>query len=189
MRGDTPARTADRARARESLAQRGIEAPATSNLEARQRVQSADRERAQQSLQQHGIGQSGSARERAQVADRQLKNDAQARERAQASLQDRQRAQASLQDRQRTQASLQNRQQKQPAHNQQVRQQVRQQHAGAKAPRNNALAGVRDPAPSRVASNRGQVSQQSLKRPSAASAGHQVQRPVRTQSHGGGRRR
>ncbi|QYX49123.1 DUF3300 domain-containing protein [Pseudomonas tussilaginis] len=189
LRGDTPARTADRARARESLAQRGIEAPATSNLEARQRVQSADRERAQQSLQQHGIGQSGSARERAQVADRQLKNDAQTRERAQASLQDRQRAQASLQDRQRTQASLQNRQQKQPAHNQQVRQQVRQQHAGAKAPRNNALAGVRDPAPSRVASNRGQVSQQSLKRPSAASAGHQVQRPVRTQSHGGGRRR
>ncbi|MGH8486416.1 MAG: DUF3300 domain-containing protein, partial [Pseudomonas sp.] len=61
LRGDTPARVADRARARDSLAQHGIEAPATSNLEARQRVQSADRERAQQSLQQHGIGQGGNA--------------------------------------------------------------------------------------------------------------------------------
>ncbi|MNJ07422.1 hypothetical protein D3C77_15200 [compost metagenome] len=168
MRGDTPARVADRARARESLAQHGIEAPATSNLEARQRVQSADRERAQQSLQQHGIGQGGSARERAQVADRQLKNDGQARQRAQ--------------------ASLQNRQHQQPVHNQQVRQQVRQQHAGARAPRNNALTGVRDPAQSRIASNRGQLSHQSFSRPSAASAGHAVQRPVRMQSHGGGRR-
>ncbi|MNJ19617.1 DUF3300 domain-containing protein [Pseudomonas sp. JQ170C] len=170
LRGDTPARVADRQRARESLAQRGIEAPATSNLEARQRVQSADRERAQQSLEQRGIGQSGSARERAQVADRQLKNDGQARQRAQ--------------------ATQQNRQNKPSAHNnQQVRKQVRQQHAGAQAPRNNALAGARDPAQSRLASNRGQVSRQSFSRPSGASAGHAVQRPVRMQSHGGGRRR
>ncbi|MFQ6571970.1 DUF3300 domain-containing protein [Pseudomonas sp. UM16] len=169
LRGDTPARTADRARARESLAQHGIEAPATSNLEARQRVQSADRERAQQSLQKHGIAQPGSARERAQVADRQLKNDGQARQRAQ--------------------ASLQNRQHKPPGHNQQVRQQVRQQHAGGQRPRNNALAGARDPVQSRIASNRGQASHQSSRRPHAAPAGHQVQRPVRVQSHGGGRHR
>lgn len=167
LRGDTPTRIADRARARDSLAQHGIEAPATTNLEARQRVQSADRERAQQSLQQHGIGQAGSARERAQVADRQLRNDGQARQRAQASLQNRQR---------------------QPVHNQQVRQQVRQQHGGIQGPRNNALAGVRDPGQSRIASNRGQASRQSFSRPSA-SAGHPVQRPVRMQSHGGGRHR
>ncbi|MFJ1338299.1 DUF3300 domain-containing protein [Pseudomonas caricapapayae] len=168
-RGDTPARVEDRARARESLAQRGIEAPATTNLEARQRVQSADRERAQQSLEKRGINQSGSARERAQVADRQLKNDGQARQRAQ--------------------APLQNRQHQQPVRNQQARQQVRQQHASAQAPRNNALAGVRNPSQSRIASNRGQISQRSASRPSAAHAGHQVQRPVRMQSSGGGRRR
>ncbi|MBM3104728.1 DUF3300 domain-containing protein [Pseudomonas sp. P66] len=168
-RGDTPARVEDRARARESLAQHGIEAPATSNLEARQRVQSADRERAQQTLEKQGISQTGSARERAQVADRQLKSDAHTRQRAQ--------------------APQQNRQHQQPVRNQQVRQQVRQQHASAQAPRNNALAGVRNPSQSRIASNRGQVSQRSASRPSVASAGHQVQRPVRMHSSGGGRRR
>ena len=168
-RGDTPARVEDRARARETLTQRGIEAPATSNLEARQRVQSADRERAQQRLEKQGINPSGNARERAQVADRQLKNDGQARQRAQ--------------------ATQQSRPHQQPAHNKQVRQQVRQQHAGVKAPRNNALAGARDPVQSRIASNRGQASHQSFSRPSAAPAGHQVQRPVRMQSHGGSRRR
>ncbi|MNT44854.1 hypothetical protein D3C72_1814000 [compost metagenome] len=131
-------------------------------------MQSADRERAQQSLEQRGINQSGSARERAQVADRQLKNDGQARQRAQ--------------------ATVQKRQQQQPVRNQQVRQQVRQQHASAQAPRNNALAGVRNPSQTRIASNRGQVSQRSASRP-AASAGHQVQRPVRMQPSGGGRRR
>ncbi|MEG1681835.1 MAG: DUF3300 domain-containing protein, partial [Stenotrophomonas sp.] len=90
-RGDTPDRVAERARARESLTQRGIESPASSNLEARQRVQSADRERAQQTLQKHGIEQSGGgARERAQVAERQLKNEGQVRQRAQVSQQNRQ---------------------------------------------------------------------------------------------------
>lgn len=168
-RGDTPARVEDRARARETLAQRGIEAPATSNLEARQRVQSADRERAQQSLEKQGIKPSGNARERAQVADRQLKSDGQARQRAQ--------------------APQKNRQPQQTGRNQQVRQQVRQQHVSAQAPRNNALAGVRNPSQSRIASNRGQVSQRSASRPSAASAGHQVQRPARMQPSGGGRRR
>ncbi|SPO69870.1 DUF3300 domain-containing protein [Pseudomonas sp. JV241A] len=168
-RGDTPARVEDRARARETLAQRGIEAPATSNLEARQRVQSADRERAQQRLEKQGINPSGNARERAQVADRQLKNDGQARQRAQ--------------------APQKNRQPQQPGRNQQVRQQVRQQHVSAQAPRNNALAGVRNPSQSRSASNRGQISQRSASRPSAASAGHQVQRPARMQPSGGGRRR
>ncbi|UVM56003.1 DUF3300 domain-containing protein [Pseudomonas sp. B21-012] len=168
-RGDTPARVEDRARARETLTQRGIEAPATSNLEARQRVQSADRERAQQRLEKQGINPSGNARERAQVADRQLKNDGQARQRAQ--------------------APQNNRPPQQAGRNQQVRQQARQQHVSAQAPRNNALAGVRNPSQSRIASNRGQLSQRSASRPSAAAAGHQVQRPARMQSGGGGRRR
>ncbi|MEG1040695.1 MAG: DUF3300 domain-containing protein [Pseudomonas sp.] len=169
-RGDTPDRVAERARARESLTQRGIESPASSNLEARQRVQSADRERAQQTLQKHGIEQSGGgARERAQVAERQLKNEGQVRQRAQ--------------------VSQQNRQHQPSVRNQQARQQVRQQHASVQAPRNNALAGVRNPSQSRIASKRGQVSHQSINRPSAARTGHQVQRPVRAQSGGGARRR
>lgn len=162
-RGDTPARLEDRARARESLAQRGIEAPATSNLEARQRAQSAERERAQQSLEKHGINQPASARERAQVADRQHKPGAQ--------------------------APLKTRQHQPSERNQQARQQVRQQHARAQAPRNNALADVRNPSRARMASNRGQISQRSASRPSAAPAGHQLQRPVRMQSSAGGRRR
>ncbi|MNR14902.1 hypothetical protein D3C85_1314010 [compost metagenome] len=132
-------------------------------------MQSADRERAQQRLEKQGINPSGNARERAQVADRQLKNDGQARQRAQ--------------------APQKNRQPQQPGRNQQVRQQVRQQHVSAQAPRNNALAGVRNPSQSRIASNRGQISQRSASRPSAASAGHQVQRPARMQPSGGGRRR
>jgi hypothetical protein len=162
-RGDTPARLEDRARARESLAQRVIEAPATSNLEARQRAQSAERERAQQSLEKHGINQPASARQRAQVADRQHKPGAQ--------------------------APLKTRQHQPSERNQQARQQVRQQHARAQAPRNNALADVRNPSQARMASNRGQISQRSASRPSAAPAGHQLQRPVRMQSSGGGRRR
>lgn len=44
LRGREPARTADRERASQVLSQRGIDAPATSNREARERAQVADRE-------------------------------------------------------------------------------------------------------------------------------------------------
>lgn len=73
LRGREPARAADRERARQSMAQRGVEAPATSNREAR---------------------------ERAQVAGREMRDQPQARQRTQASAQPRQRTQSSPQARQ-----------------------------------------------------------------------------------------
>lgn len=44
LRGRDPARAAERERARQSLAERGIDAPATSNREARERARVADRD-------------------------------------------------------------------------------------------------------------------------------------------------
>lgn len=73
LRGREPTRAADRARARQTLSQRGVEAPATSNREAR---------------------------ERAQVAGREMRDQPQARQRTQASAQPRQRTQSSPQARQ-----------------------------------------------------------------------------------------
>ncbi|MGB4073437.1 DUF3300 domain-containing protein [Pseudomonas sp.] len=69
LRGREPGRAADRERARQSLSQRGIEAPATSNREARERAQTAER----------GIREQSQAR-------------AQARQRTQSSPQARQQA-------------------------------------------------------------------------------------------------
>ncbi len=73
LRGREPARVAERERARQTLSQRGIEAPATSNREAR---------------------------ERAQVADREMRSQAPRPQRAEAGAQPRQRTQSSTQARQ-----------------------------------------------------------------------------------------
>lgn len=141
MRGYDANRTAERQRARQSLQQRGIQEPATSNQQAR---------------------------ERAQAATRDLSNDSQARQRADANRQQRPRAQ----------------------NNQQVRQQARQQHSASRqGPRNNAFAGARQPSQTRAATNRGEFSRASASRPQKASAGRQVQRPAHTPSRGGGGRR
>ncbi|MDT4821672.1 hypothetical protein FQZ97_548570 [compost metagenome] len=173
LRGHDPARSAERARARQSLAQRGIESPATSNLQARQRAQTADRERARQSLEQRGIdapaASNREARERAQAANRDLGNrDSQVRQRAQAGAQPRQHTQS----------------------NPQLRQQARQQHTRTQAPRDNAFAGARNPSQSRAYSDRGQASHLAASRPQAArGAGRQVQRPANLPSRGGFHRR
>lgn len=137
LRGRDPARTAERERARQSLTQRGIETPATSNREAR---------------------------ERAQQADRDLRNQPQ-------------RAQARAQPRQRTQSSPQ------------ARQQARQQHASTPKTRNNAFADARNPAQSRVNTSRGATSRATASRPRAERSSRPVQRPVRSSSRGGARRR
>ncbi|AYF87771.1 DUF3300 domain-containing protein [Pseudomonas sp. JS3066] len=152
LRGYDANRTAERQKARQSLQQRGIEAPARTNQQAR---------------------------ERAQAATRDIRNDPQARQRAEGAVQQRQRADA-------------NRQQQRPRaqNNQQVRQQARQQHASARqGPRNNAFAGARQPSQTRAAANRGQVSRASASRPHQSAAGRQVQRPAHAPSRGGGGRR
>lgn len=137
LRGRDPARAAERDRARQSLTERGIDAPATSNREAR---------------------------ERARVADRDLRNQPQ-------------RAQAGAQPRQ-----------GRPS-NEQARQQARQQHASTPRTRDNAFAGARNPAQSRVQVNRGEASRAAASRPRATSSSRPVQRPARSSSRGGARRR
>ncbi|MOA00594.1 hypothetical protein D3C78_1199660 [compost metagenome] len=164
LRGFDSNRAAERARARDSLTQRGITAPATSNLQARERAQQATRD----------LRDNPQTRERAQAATRKLQDNPQARQRAQSAVQHRGGEQ---QLRQRSQ------------NNSQIRQQARQQHTKVQAPRNNAFAGARSPSQSRALANRGQVSRAAASRPQAARAGHPVQRPARAPSRGGAHRR
>lgn len=177
LRGFDSARTQERAKARESLSQRGIAPPAANNAQARERAQAATRDlrdnpQAQQRLQQ-GNRDNAQARERAQAATRELNRTPENRQRAQNQVQNRSNQ---AQQRPRTQ------------NNQQIREQARQQHARTQAPRNNAFAGANNPRQSREVANRGQASRAAASRPQAARAGHTVQRPARAPS-GGGRRR
>ncbi|BAN47417.1 DUF3300 domain-containing protein [Metapseudomonas resinovorans] len=150
LRGYDAQRTAERQKARQSLQQRGIEAPARTNQQAR---------------------------ERAQAATRDLRNEPQARQRADGALQNRQ--------------ATGNRQQRPRVNNQQVRQQARQQHSAVnrQGARNNAFAGARQPSQTRAAANRGQISRASASRPHQSAAGRQVSRPAHAPSRGGGGRR
>lgn len=186
-RGHDTARVAERERARQSLQQRGIDSPATSNQQARERAQSAtrelDRDPQARERAQAGAGDISRdpARDRAQAATR----DAQARERAQASTRD-------AQTRQRAQASARDAQARQRAQsNPQARQQVRQQSASARGTRDNAFTGARSPSQSRAQASRGQTSRATASRPQTARAsGQTVQRASRAPSRsGGGRRR
>ncbi|WP_370601300.1 DUF3300 domain-containing protein [Pseudomonas nitroreducens] len=163
LRGFDSARTQERARARESLAQRGITPPAVNNEQARERAQAATRD----------LRDNPQARERAQAATRELRNNPDARQRAQSVAQNR-----SAQAQQRPRAQ----------NNSQIREQARQQRARTQAPRNNAFVGANNPRQSRAFSERGQASRAVASRPQAARAGHTVQRPARAFS-GGGRRR
>ncbi|MBB1519393.1 DUF3300 domain-containing protein [Aquipseudomonas guryensis] len=162
FRGRDTVQTADRERARQSLQERGIETPATSNREARDRAQAATRE----------LDRDPQARERLQGSTRDVSRD-QARERAQASTRD---AQA---------------RQQRAASNPQARQQVRQQQASTPRTRDNAFAGARNPEQARAQASRGQASRATASRPQASRAsGQTVQRAPRASSRsGGGRRR
>lgn len=180
FRGHDTARVADRERARQSLEQRGIDSPATSNRQARERAQSATREldRDPQARERAQVGtrdlSRDQARDRAQAATRDLSRDTQARERAQASTRDANRA---AQTRQRQS-------------NPQARQQVRQQYASSLGTRDNAFAGARSPSQSRAQANRGQASRAAASRPQAARAsGRPVQRASAPSRSGGARRR
>jgi hypothetical protein len=172
FRGRDTVRTADRQRARESLQQRGIDAPATSNREARERAQVASRE----------FNREPQARERAQASTRDISRD-QARDRAQASTRD-------AQARQRAQASTRDAQARQRQSNPQAREQVRRQHASSTRTRDNAFAGARSPSQSRAQASRGQASRAAASRPQAArSSGRSVQRASAPSRSGGARRR
>lgn len=180
MRGFDSARAEERSRARESLTQRGIAPPAANNAQARERAQAATRD----------LRDNPKAQQRLQQGNRDARDNAQARDRAQAATRElnrtsdnRPRAQDPLPNR-----SNQTQQRPRAQNNQQVREQARQQHARTQAPRNNAFAGANNPRQSREVANRGQASRAAASRPQAARAGHTVQRPARAPS-GGGRRR
>lgn len=138
-RGRDGARAADRDRARQAMEQRGFEAPATSNREARERAGQASSDIARQP-------QAGQNRS----------------------------------DFQRSGAS-----------NAQARQGARDQAGAARtAQNNNAFAGARNPSQSRSDAGRGHRSYQQSQRPAASrGGGHQMSRPSRPPSRGGGRRR
>lgn len=154
FRGHDATRANERERARQSLQQRGIESPASNNLQAR---------------------------ERAQTATRELRNEPQLSRRTQ--------EQASGQLRQRAQAQTGAQRTQRAQHNPQVRQQARQQYARTQAPRNNAFAGARNPTQSRANASRGNASQAAASRPQSARIGQPVQRPSHSPSRGGARRR
>jgi hypothetical protein len=82
FRGRDVARSVERERARQSLQQRGIDAPATSNSQARERAEVASRE----------FDRQAQARVRAQAASRELGRETQARQGLQNNPQARQQA-------------------------------------------------------------------------------------------------
>ena len=199
FRGDDAKRTQDRERARASMAQRGVDAPARTNREARDRAAGAQREHAAAAQRDRAAGAqrdraaaaqrdraAGAQRDRAAGAQRDRANAGQ-RDRAAAAQRDR--ANAGQRDRasaaQRQQAS---RHRQQGASNNASRNQARQRSQAQSRNRsqNNAFAGSRQPQQSRAASQRGQQSHASANRGGGRSqgGGHQVNR----QAHGGGQR-
>lgn len=143
-RGRDTARTADRERARQTMAQRGIQPPATSNREARERAGQASRDISQQ------------PRSRQDAMAGQNRGDLQ----------------------------------RSSSSNAQARQGARDQAGAQRAGNSNAFAGARSPQQSRMDSSRGHSSRAASQRPaSSRGGGHQMSRPSRAPSRGGGRRR
>ena len=135
LRGRDTARAADRESARRSLEQRGFESPATSNRQAR---------------------------ERAQTANREMRDPAQARQSSQSRNQNRS--------------------------NSQARVQARQQQSASRSTPDNAFAGARTPNREKAYQQRGQASRATASRPQAARAsGQAVSRPAMSSSRGGAR--
>ena len=143
-RGRDPARNAERDRARQSMQQRGFEAPAASNREAQQRAGQASRDFDRSG----GAGQNRAAGNQGAFQQRGGQNNAQARQGA-------------------------------------------RDNAGMnRASQGNAFSGASNPGMSRSDAGRGQRSMQQSQRPAASrGGGHQMSRPSRPPSRGGGGRR
>jgi hypothetical protein len=173
-RGDNAQRAQARENARSSMDRAGIERPATSNLEAR------DRAREAQSRASAGNRMAGTDRtaDRTKAADR-----ARAADRSQGTARNTREAQQPK--RQTTQANQRNAQARQTTQKRQTTPAVNRGSA-----RNNAFAGARSPSQTSVQANRGRASQASIQRPSASrSAGHQISRPSSPPARSRGGRR
>ena len=151
FRGEDANRARSREQARASMEKRGVDAPARTNREARDRAQAASRDRAQ-------AGSRDQARDRAQAStQRQPQRSAQNRQ------------QGAPKHRQ----SQSNTQARSAARNQ-------QQAQARKAPKNNAFQGASRPQQSRASAQRGHNSQASAQRShSSRSAGKPAQRQSR----------
>jgi hypothetical protein len=160
-RGDNAQRAQARDNARNSMDRHGIERPATSNLEARDRAREAQRassgNRLQAGADRPNAADRPRAADRSQGTARNTRENQQPRNQAN---QAQQRAQGNPQARQ----TVQNRQAA-PASNR-------------GSARNNAFAGARSPSQANLQANRGRASQASFQRPNTSrAAGHQISRP------------
>lgn len=160
-RGDNPQRAQARDRARSSMDKHGIERPATSNLEARDRAREAQVRDSGNRLQ--------AGADRPKAADRSRATDRpQAADRSQGTARN-------------TQDNQQPRKQTAQG-NAQARQTMQNRPAATPSSRgsarDNAFAGARSPSQANLQASRGRASQASVQRPSASrSAGQQISRP------------
>ncbi|WP_237881242.1 DUF3300 domain-containing protein [Pseudomonas sp. PGPR40] len=152
-RGDNAQRVQAREKARSSMDKHGIERPATSNREARDRAREAQSATSASNRMQAGADRPKSSDRSQGTARNTRESQPPARQTAQVN----QRAQGSSQTRQATQ---------------------NRPSARTDSARNNAFAGARTPSQTNAQASRGRTSQASAQRPSASrSAGHQVSRP------------
>ncbi|MCO8312956.1 DUF3300 domain-containing protein [Pseudomonas mandelii] len=152
-RGDDAQRAQAREKARSSMDKHGIERPATSNREARDRAREAQSATSANNRMQAGA-------DRPITSDRNqgtTRNTRESQPPARQTAQVNQRAQGTSQTRQATQ---------------------NRPSASTGSARNNAFAGARSPSQTNAQASRGRASLASAQRPSASrSAGHQVSRP------------
>ena len=166
-RGDNAQRAQAREKARSSMDKHGIERPATSNLEARDRAREAQARdsgnRLQAGADRPKAADRSKATDRPQAADRSqgaARNTRDNQQPRKENAQGNQRAQGNAQARQTTQ----NRPAAKPA--------------SRGSARDNAFAGARSPSQANQQASRGRASQASVQRPSASrSAGQQISRP------------
>ncbi|MFW9078463.1 DUF3300 domain-containing protein [Pseudomonas sp. P2757] len=162
-RGDNAQRAQAREKARGSMDRAGIERPATTNREARDRARAAQSGNAAGNRMQAGGDRPG-ASDRGQGTPRNTRENQPA---------GRQNAQVNQRNRDASQVR-----------------QTAQQRPSAGSARNNAFAGARSPSQSNAQANRGRASQVSAQRPSASrAAGHQISRPASSPARSRGGRR
>ncbi|MHC8366950.1 DUF3300 domain-containing protein [Pseudomonas sp. ZT5P21] len=161
-RGDNAQRAQAREKARSSMDRAGIERPATTNREARDRARAAQNGNSAGNRMQ--AGNRPGATDRGQGTARNTReNQPSGRQSAQVNQRDRGDSQA---------------------------RQTAQQRPSAGSARNNAFAGARSPSQSSAQANRGRASQVSAQRPSASrAAGHQISRPSSPPARSRGGRR
>ncbi|MFC5577775.1 DUF3300 domain-containing protein [Lysobacter niabensis] len=191
FRGEDPQRARSREQARASMQQRGFDAPARSNLEARDRARDADRAQArdrardtQQRTQARDRTRDTQDRTQARDRARDTQQRAQARDRStqqgdrQQQARDRSGSSRTAADRSGQQRQRQQQQRSQS--NSQARQSARQhQSGGGSRTRNNAFEGARSPSSSRAQQDRGRASHAQSRSSSSRSSG----KPVNRQSH------